>query len=241
LLGENLYTFASDGTVEWVSEIGAPAWARSAPVVARDGTVYVAGSKRDTEKFIRLLYAFRSDGALKWTLVKDFPSDSPALDEEGTVYFLGDRGLNAVDKEGKLKWFYDTQGLSGSSTPAVSSDHVIYFGRDSFLFAVGPDGKLKWRFETDDKVRSSPAIDERGNVWFVSNDEHLYCVDLQGTLVGVWPFQGLRYATPLIGRHGEIYLCDSRSLRVLRGTNGPGDCPWPMQRHDVQGTGNVGF
>jgi outer membrane protein assembly factor BamB len=243
LFGENLFAFASDGTVEWVSEIHAPLWARSAPIVGRDGMVYVAGLKGESEKSTGLLYAFRSDGSLKWTFETDSEHfhDPPALDEESTVYFLGARGLYAVDKKGKLKWFYDTQGLSGSSTPAVSSDHVIYFGRDNFLFAVGPDGKLKWRFETDNEVRSSPAIDEKGNIWFVSNDEHLYCVDRQGTLVGAWPFEGLKYATVLIGTHGQIYLSGLRSLRVLRGTNGPADCPWPMKRHDVQGTARFSF
>ncbi len=239
VLGQSLYAFDSDGTIDWVNEIHAPGWNLIAPIVGKDGTVYAAGHIHQRDKGSGLLCAFRPDGSLKWTfeIDSDYFSDPPALDEDGTIYFLGHRGLYAVDKKGKLRWLYDTKGLSGSSTPAVSSDHVIYFGRDSFLFAVGPDGKLKWRFETDNKVRSSPAIDEKGNIWFASNDEHLYCVDRQNTLVGVWPFEGLRGASPLIARHGTIYLRDARSIRVLRGPTGPADCPWPMQRHDVQGTG----
>lgn len=237
---ESLYAITPEGEIEWSREINTPRWSRrdqSAPVVGRDGTVYVTGAKPWHDREPGLLFAFEPDGTLKWTFQSKDIWRTPALDEKGTIYLVGTEGLYAVDKKGRLRWVYDTQNFRSYSTPAVSSDHVIYFGLDSYLFAIGPDGKFKWRFETGNAVRSSPAIDDKGNIWFGSSDGKLYCVDRQGTLVGAWPIEGARYATPLIARHGEIYLRDSRSIQVLRGPNGPGNCPWPMARHDAQNTG----
>jgi outer membrane protein assembly factor BamB len=241
LHGNNLLSLTSDGRIEWAREIPSP-HREFSPVVARNGTVYAAGYDFTHRKEpFSVLYAFGPDGSLKWTFATEYFLAPPALDEEGTIYFTGPRGLHAVDADGKLKWLFDGQGWWSRSTPAVSSDHVVYFGLDRWLFAVGPDGKFKWRFETNRDVASSPAIDAEGNIWFGSCDRRLYCVDRHGTLVGNWPTQGLACATPIIDRSGIIYLRDGRSLRVLRGPNGVAtNALWPMMRHNAQGTARVG-
>jgi outer membrane protein assembly factor BamB len=236
----SLYALSPEGKIEWNREIHAPRWEFS-PVIGRNGAVYVAGyNYAPKHEPSSLLYSFRPDGELEWTFETHYLAHPPALDNEGNIYFTEHRGLLAVDENGRLKWIYDTQGLLSSSTPAISSDHVIYFGLDHWLFAVDHDGKFRWRFETAGKVQS-PAIDAAENVWFASNDRHLYCVSQKGILVGKWLFEGMIGATPLIGKHGLIFLRDARSLRVLRGPNGPAACPWPMQRHDVENTGRLGF
>ncbi len=126
-----------NGTQKWASLPGL--YVDSSPAVGADGTIYVGSDK---------LYAFNSDGTLKWKFAigaspgaspGNLVESSPAVGADGTIYVGGgDNNLHALNPNGTLKWKFATGGPVESS-PAVGADGTLYFGSDdNNVYAVGP-------------------------------------------------------------------------------------------------------
>ena len=65
---------------------------------------------------------------------------SPAIGSDGTVYFGGERELNAINgKTGRKLWEFETgEGLL--SDPAIAADGTVYVGSENFkLYAIKTD------------------------------------------------------------------------------------------------------
>jgi outer membrane protein assembly factor BamB len=229
----------AEGTVKWERKAEAEAEDSFAPVIGPDGTIYVQGMKRG----YGLMRAFGPDGMLKWTFKMDrFSSLSPAsTDDLGNIYF-GElsANLHMLDSSGRLRWIFKTEGTVRSA-PAIGPDRTIYFGcADGSFYAVNPNGELKWKFHTNGPIYSAPAIDSQGNIYFASRDRNFYCLDSNGTPKRITAVTA-GYGNPIIGAEGTIYLVDVGYLYAIRGFAPAAAGPWPMKRHDAQGTGRVPF
>ncbi|MEW6510430.1 MAG: PQQ-binding-like beta-propeller repeat protein [Bacteroidota bacterium] len=140
----NVYLGGGPDQVLSLSSAGAVRWIRSGiywgyedpgPVIGRDGTIYIAGSR---------LYAFDHVGKLRWSY--PIPARSqcvPAIDSSGVLYLgtLTNRGpadsvnFLIINPNGTLRWQMSLRSPDGSvpdidSRPAISSDGKIYVGSD---------------------------------------------------------------------------------------------------------------
>ncbi len=92
----NLYALDSNGRVKWKFATAGPI--KSTPALAKNGTVYLGGVDHN-------LYAIRSDGKLKWKFATGGQVFSPAIGDDGTIYFQ--------NGEGKLFAIQDTENNGG--------------------------------------------------------------------------------------------------------------------------------
>lgn len=229
----------SEGTIKWERTTGfANFWFH--PVIGSDGAIYVRGHEQGAIN--DRIHAFKPDGTLMWTfsMDKSHSEMAPALDDRDFLYFGSFEGdLYALNPQGALEWKFKTDGAV-STTPVIAEDRTIYVGcLDGCLYAVKSDGKLRWKFRTGDTVVSSPAIDRNGNIYFTSRDGNLYCLDPKGSPVSTLHFDRPRSGSPIIAPDGTIYLSEMDCLYAIRGSIPPSAGPWPMKRHDSQGTGRV--
>lgn len=126
-------------------------------------------------------------GTLKWIYqVTDKVYSSPVLADDGSVYFgCMDGNLYALDKNGALKWQFNTGSKIAYSTPAVSTNGSVYIGAtDGYLYAINDDGTLNWKFNSGGEIwSSSPAVDNLDNVYIGSRSNTIYMLDNKGDLI----------------------------------------------------------
>jgi outer membrane protein assembly factor BamB len=127
----------------------------SSPVVAEDGTVYMAS---DGASNIAHLFAFEPDGTQKWRF--DFtptnPRSTPAIGPDGTIYIGNDDDeLYAINPDGTEKWTYQTGG-DVRGEPLVHDEGSIWFGsRDHNLYVVDSAGLLLQTFSLGADISES--------------------------------------------------------------------------------------
>jgi len=160
-------------------------------------------------------YSLESNkGGLKWAtsqkgLSFHSNSQSPAVDGNGTIYATssGPYGLYAIDPDGDMKWFFNTNGNQiKCSTPAISNDGTIYQGAGNYLYAINQDGTKRWQFETNDFIWSSPGIDSEGTIYVGSFDTNLYAIYPNGSLKWSFPTDADIESSPAIDDDGTIYF-----------------------------------
>jgi hypothetical protein len=227
--GESLYAFSPDGLVRWSFRTGRP------PVVAADGTVYLAGSDS-------LLYALETDGAIRWT----YPiaaAGLPAVGAGGVVYCVGlDALLYAITPQGGPLWVCALKGLGGgfASQPVVGPDGTIYCQTWSKVVAVTSNGTLKWLVPGSSLSSSSPVVLDDGTILVLSSDV-LTALNSDGTSRWRYGAGSLSSPSVAVAPDGTIYVgSESGRLYALRGTASLADSPWPMYQHDLRHTGRAG-
>jgi len=82
---------------------------------------------------------------IKWQFsADDGIVSTPALSEDGTIYFTTAKLLYALTPDGKMKWSYFPGAELGSS-PTVGSDGSIYIvDAGCVMHAINPDGSKRW-------------------------------------------------------------------------------------------------
>jgi hypothetical protein len=85
------------------------------------------------------------DPQIKWQFsADDGIVSTPALSEDGTIYFTTAKLLYALTADGKMKWNYFPGAELGSS-PMVGSDGNIYIvDAGCVMHAINPDGSKRW-------------------------------------------------------------------------------------------------
>lgn len=193
------------------------------PVIAKDGTIYVASDDDDSV----YLSAINRDGTKKWSTPASgenhLPGDSvwasPSIGADGTVYVGSHHHddemafLSALNPDGTRKWSTPGSGENGlagdmiQSSPRLSSDGSIYIGtfdmikEQAFLNAMNPDGTKKWSTPTSgedrlpgNRVLSTASIGADGTIYIGSHgDESAY-------LTAINPDGTKKWSTPDSGR-----------------------------------------
>ncbi|RLI84664.1 MAG: hypothetical protein DRO98_08375, partial [Archaeoglobales archaeon] len=211
--GVTLYCLYPNGTLGWSRHVTPYASTESSPIIAFD-TIYFGTNGE--------FYAYTIDGSEKW----HYPgyqisiSSSPAIDENGTIYFGDNRGvLRALYPNGTQKWTV-TIGSSvySPSSPSIGEDGTIYIGhKDGYFYAFFPNGTQKWKFNTNGiAVYSTPAIGKDGTIYISINNGTLYAFYPNGTIK--WSFdtrESIGLASPIIDDFGTIYICSGNHLLAI--------------------------
>lgn len=158
---------------------------RSAPTVAKDGTIYV-NTKKGWHGGIEAeggIFAFDPDGNLEWRTYDVGGCAAPIIGEDGTVYAAIGRYENAADtsdwtaasREAKLlaihpdgtpKWSVTTL-LWIQASPSIGADGTLYAGtshhplnKPGWVYAITPEGRIRWKYDTYDDVKDMPQAQQ---------------------------------------------------------------------------------
>ena len=122
--GGVLLAYNTNGTERWRVNLTEKV-NQGGPAIAQNGTVYVGGHSNE-------LLAFSSNGTLLWA----YPTNgnilsTPAIDNDGNIYFGDDAGyFYVVNPQGTKKW-KDTQlGDKIWNSPTIGNDGKIYIAAD---------------------------------------------------------------------------------------------------------------
>jgi outer membrane protein assembly factor BamB len=154
---------------------------RSAPTIARDGTIYVNTKQggHDGTQVEGGIFAIDPDGHLKWRTYDVGGTAAPVLGIDGTIYSAIGEYENAADSsswpatsqkakllairpDGTTKWSVGTV-LWAEASPSIGADGTLYlgtthhpFGVPGWLYAITPSGQIKWKYDTHDDVQFFP-------------------------------------------------------------------------------------
>jgi len=107
----NLYALDSNGRVKWKFATAGPI--KSTPALAKNGTVYLGGADHN-------LYAIGSDGKLKWKFATGGQVFSPAIGDDGTIYFQNGEGklfaIQDAENNGGLDGQWPKRGAGSRNT-----------------------------------------------------------------------------------------------------------------------------
>ncbi len=195
---------------------------------AADGTLYVGADH---------LYAFKPDGTVKWEFACGAMWSTPAIGEDGTLYFGSDDGkFYALKPDGKQLWSIDV-GKGIRSSPAIGKDGTIYACLNGSLCVYSPDGDENWRYRTSGYALYSPTIGNDGTIYFICSD-----VEFERTTLFAfgpneayyWEY-GLdgHYFSPVVGPNGDIYLNGEKFLCAF---SPDGDLRWQKGINSVNYT-----
>ena len=222
--GQSEYLGPQTNHLKWSFDAGFRI--NSSPIIGSDGIIYVGS---ENGKF----YALNPDGSQKWAY--DAGSviyrSTPALSQDGTIYFGAGYYLYALTSQGEFKWKYAVSGPIGSS-PAVGQDGTIYFGsEDAYVYALNPDGTLKWSFTYgSDDIYSSPAvaIGPDGTIYIGSElRNNLYALNSDGSLKWFYHANGYFNSSPSIAADGTIYIGSGPGYNfALHAINPDGSSKW---------------
>ncbi len=154
------------------------------------------------------LYALNPDGSLKWKINGDHIRGSPAIGNDGTIYYADayNYNLRAVNPNGTIKWTFHANHHIYSDI-AIGLDGTLYFGtiENGKVYAVNPNGTLKWSYNTGTWVHGSASIGDDGTVYIGSDRKFYAFYPNNGTLkweIGL----GAIWCTPVIDNNGIIYV-----------------------------------
>lgn len=214
--------------------------ARTAPIIAGDGTIYLgAGPSEETA-----LHAIDpTGGAVQWSFNTDGPVGiSPAIGSDGTIYTSGivdppdivavfppRLGLYAITPDGTQEWFFSTSFTFAQgdffdvvqTAPAIAADGTVYVGLgdeevDS-LYAINPDGTRKWAAGIGGNGLTSPSIAPDGTIYIGTNNGMLYAFNPDGTRKWAQAIGDFAVTSPALGTDGTIYVgVDDDALVSIR-------------------------
>ena len=175
--------------------------------------------RHDEQNTGRSPYVGAQDNALKWSYAIGcggvaWVAPSPAVGADGTIYMGSDDSrLYALNPDGTLKWFYQTEGAILSS-PAIGNGAVYVASSDGRLYALDEKNGILWWTFNNVYGYPSPAIGPDGTVYIGSYDSYrssLSALHENGDLK--WSFStGLLFdeyptvSCPAIGPDGAIYF-----------------------------------
>ncbi len=208
--GGRIFAINPNGTEKW--RYGDHKILYSTPAIGSDGTIYTV---QVDGLWSSSLLAIETDGTVKWRRfnIYGWIISSPAISEDGTIFFGVSYRLFAVNPDGTEKWNISTYGGKRIS---IGGDGTIYArspstDRPEGLGAIHPDGSEIWNFSTEEDaghydIGSSAVIGEDGTIYFGSLDGNVYAIgeghhltineplgngsiELDGDEITEWPYE----------------------------------------------------
>jgi probable HAF family extracellular repeat protein len=219
-LDQHLYAFRVPGDLLW--RFATRGHIRGTAAVGRDGTVYFGADHPDEQ-----LYAVSPEGELRWTYPGRLGNTSPAVGDDGTIYFHAPGRLHALTPEGAVRWVFETGGDAWISSPSLGADGTIYIGTSrpvegiahtvGFLQAVDPGGELLWEFSARGPFLSAPAIGADGTIYLASaaNEGVVYALDSEGTVKWQFATGVTLQNSPAVTADGRVYVAVGYQLQAL--------------------------
>jgi len=208
----------------------------SAVVVDIDGHIYVSDSEE--------LFAFYSNGALKWSRLISDTVYTTAITVDGYLVAITEDGeVMALNRgDGSLADILYLAPLPEGrviNTPAIHPEtNRIYIvtgdagvGYGYFYGIDFTQGSLGIAFETQmgPHSASSPTISYDGShIYVADQDQYLYAFNEDGSLVNSWtyPLSGACPGSPSIGPGGEIYFLEGGKVTAIRDLGANSEFLW---------------
>jgi len=128
-----LYAVYPNGTKKWRHVVEGNRRIRSSPSIGTDGTIYVGTMSVSAETSIKFLALNHDDGTLKWAFEAEpgqyAPPDiicSPAVGDDGTIYFSSMGFFYVLDPDGNEEWTLKLNGMAQWVSPALLDDGRLY-------------------------------------------------------------------------------------------------------------------
>ncbi len=227
------------GQLLWNATVGTSS--DSAPVLAEDGTVYVASQQG-------YLRAYNFDGSEKWAYNTGsvITQSAPVVGADGTVYVGTDGNyLYAINPNGNLRWRFLAAGNLMGVSVSINDKGAIFFGDAAgHFYALNADGTLQWSYYYGGSFAySKPAIGEeliavnnysRNEVVAFDPDGNVGASKLGvmggtgGALMWRYGFLGQVMSQPIIGEDDRVYVGSSDGY--LNALDKVGDLLW---RHNA--------
>ncbi len=214
----SLWAVNPDGTEKWhVPLVGPPS--NTAPVVARDGSVFVHVNGGSGIADVEKLQAFGPTGTSRWVFEVNGGSavyttwfkPPPILAPDGTVLFGGgDTRVWALDQLGNPLWYTSLTGSSQSSAPAIDAAGMLRVHDPFGLFTLTPTGlrRQEHRQGVATTDNSSVALGDDGTAYYVHiAGNGVFAVGPDG--LERWRFTSptrLANGSPALGADGTIYF-----------------------------------
>ncbi|MBU4002885.1 MAG: S8 family serine peptidase [Proteobacteria bacterium] len=166
---ETGYLYALDsntGDLKWDYNFDTFTIVKSAPAIGPDGTIYVI--KPGSTFRNSILYAFNSDGSLKWS--KGYgpgTAGSASIGQDGVIYAVSGYNLYAFNSQGEVIWTVSPGAEIETKTPAIANNQTIIIAGQQKVWAYNTDdGSLKWTYqETEELYPTLCAIDKDGVIY----------------------------------------------------------------------------
>lgn len=144
-------------------------------------------------------------GEVKWVVSGGFSRSTPAIDEDGYIYWGYDDTFMAVTTTGQISW--SVSGLSYNyafgGSPVIAPDGSLYFGHDG-LWAFSHSGSFRWVHFSSFYSHASPALSPDGTIYF-GIDWVLKAYNPDGSIKWQKVLGNPRETIPTIGADGTIY------------------------------------
>jgi len=164
----------------------------------------------------------------------DYYSNSPAVGQDGMVYFGWVDGLlYAVKPDGKLKWDYfvgsdeEERYPEIIGAPAVAKSGNIVFGdSEGYLHSLLPNGGLLWKHRVKGDGRhheiiSRPVLDDKDHIYYGSWDSRFYARYPNGGLKWSLETDAPIWVSAVVLDSNTLYVCsDDSTFYALNTENG---------------------
>jgi outer membrane protein assembly factor BamB len=211
-----VYALGRDGSELWDfytdSFINEPGSILASPLIAADGTIYVAGIYDPN------LYALKpQDGSIKWACYfgdpcepnsgknAGWPFAAAAVSENGTIYqaLVYDSNLYAIDAEtGSIIW---TLNLSDTNSGWFEPNYAPWDIQQRHPY-----------HNVSDSAYSEPVLGPDGTIYVSFDDPYLRAVNPDGSIKWIAQFGQLGGFTLTVGSDSLIYAAgDDGCLRVI--------------------------
>ncbi|NUN15453.1 MAG: PQQ-binding-like beta-propeller repeat protein [Myxococcales bacterium] len=198
-LDGKLYCLDSNGSQQWLKELGSPL----AGQVALSGDHVVAVAYSGNVQ----LYA-KSNGANGWGLkLPAFISAPPTVSPDGMVFVGCQDGSMYALTSGVVSWSKKTANEIWSGA-AVSDIGVVYFGsNDGWLYAQKKGGQDLWSREIKGQIWGRPLWANDNTVYVASTSKYVHKLDaIDGTPIWQKKLEGITYSSPVIDASDTLYI-----------------------------------
>ncbi len=184
------------------------------PAVSSDGTIYscIVEDEHDKEDGERIahLYALYPNGTKKWSYTLDHPIwSSPAIGNDGTIYFPCDEELYAIHPDGTERWNI-TLGGDINTNPAIDDEGNLYVGTSvkGELYSIDPNGTKEKLYQTEKGGLGSPTLTEDGTIYVGSTEGSLLAFESDGTMKWEYRKEETEYTSGL----SSLAICDDGTI-----------------------------
>ncbi|MFT3766412.1 MAG: PQQ-binding-like beta-propeller repeat protein [Minicystis sp.] len=209
----------------WQLDLGSPIL--TPPVVDNEGWIYVITADGH-------LNAVQPDGTIGWSYAfapSTQTRGTPAIGEDGTLYFGAEAGIFAVTLDGEKVWLFNAGG--DKSAAAIGEDRTIYvYSSNGTLYALGPDGAPRWTLDTpplpvsagDGKPEPHVALDAAGNIHIGLANGVVQTVNPNGMMVSnSEQICGGPVRQFVVSHNSNVY---AECANILYGLDPAGDIAW---------------
>jgi outer membrane protein assembly factor BamB len=232
--GNSLYVGTSSQQIRAYSVAGNLIWKSDIDKNIKN-TIAVSG---DNKLFFGTLngYVWAMDGntgAVLWKFYLDTEVGPPSIGRDGTVYFVGNAFMNAVNPaNGHIYWHKDAYNFSNVPLVFDGEDHIVYIRRGGYVDCYDLRGNFLWEAYDDTGTvilanMVQPILYGDMVIFASEGGGDIYAMDVNSGAV-LWQYSEANADNPLqfapiavstlaVDAQGTVFMCD---------TSGGGTLAW---------------